>query len=54
MTTIVNPSYSQTTMLQAVNTLLGKDKNKPEVVYEFTGKDFVEPVNYNPYTGASS
>lgn len=47
-----NPSFSQITLRQAVDAALGKDKNKPEVVYQFTGKQFVEYPTRNPYTGA--
>lgn len=43
--------YSQITLKQAVDAMLGKDKNKPEVVYQFTGRNFVEYQNRNPYTG---
>lgn len=49
-----NPSFSQITLKQAVDAMLGKDKNKPEVAYQFTNRQFVEYPNRNPYTGESS
>ena len=49
-----DPTFSQITLRQAVDAALGKDKNKPEPTYEFTGRTFTTPINRNPYTGATS
>jgi hypothetical protein len=46
------PYTTQTTLQALVNALDGKDRNKPEVEYEFSGnRKFTVPQNFNPYTG---
>ena len=44
------PTYTQVTMRQVVDKTLGKDKMKPDVVDDFTGRKFHEYPGVNPYT----
>ena len=46
-------TYQQTTIQTMVDKALGKDKTKPDVVYEFTGRKFYEYPGVNPYTHTS-
>ena len=46
-------TYQQTTIQTMVDRALGKDKTKPDVVYEFTGRKFYEYPGVNPYTHTS-
>ena len=50
---IYQTQQTQTNMRQAVDKMLGKERNAPDVVYEFgDGKrKFVEYPSINPYTG---